>query len=137
MNEYLPPDRADSVSNSEFTLASVALAEAWAHVVPGVHALHVERSGAGATCISALVNAINVPDSLKLWTICPEHGQASLSCIGAQGGQSRQLTVRSALDAVTPVTQEQWRSIEILAEAILAAWQPYRQESGAELKLAA
>lgn len=138
MNGYLPPDRAASALKLEFRLAEVALAEAWAHVARGVHSLHVDRSAAGATCISALIDTINDPDSLDLWMISPDDGHVSLCCVDARAMQSRQPTMRSALDAVTPVTQEQWRSIEILANAILDCWQPHpAEEAGGELKVAA
>jgi hypothetical protein len=106
---------------AEFNPADVAVLEAWARVMPAVESFHLGQFEDGGACASLVVRDTKAPETLALWLIWPEAEQIRLKSIVPKSTQSRHQTLRSALQAVTPVSPVQWRSLVLLAEPMLAS----------------
>lgn len=106
---------------AEFDPADVDVVEAWSRVVPAVERFHLGQFEGGGACIWLLVRDADAPETLATWLIWLEAEQLLVKTIGAKSAQSRHRTLRSALQAVTSVSAGQWRSLTLLAEAMLAA----------------
>jgi hypothetical protein len=116
-----PRHRSARSGAAEFNPADVVVLEAWARVVPAVESFHLGQFEDGGACVSLVVRDAEATETLALWLIWPEAEQIRVRTIVPRPAQSRHHTLRSALQAVTPVSPGQWHSLVLLAETMLAA----------------
>jgi hypothetical protein len=116
-----PRQRSARRGAAEFDPTDVVVVEAWARIVPGVESFHHGQFEDGGACIWLLVRDADAPATLTTWLIWPEAGQILVRTTAPKSGQSRHRTLRSALQAVTPVSPVQWCRVSFLAETMLSS----------------
>jgi hypothetical protein len=140
MNEVLPhPSPRRSLARDLSSDDSV-LADAWGQVAPQVESFHCGRFENGGVCISVAVKARDgaETEAMSAWLVWPEAGEIVVKGIGAQPHRSHHATVRAALEVICPLSAMQWRSAELIAEAMLAYHRALEAEqSDQDLSLAA
>jgi hypothetical protein len=106
---------------AEFDPTDIVVVEAWAGVVPAVESFHHHQFEDGGACICLLVRDADAPATPRIGLIWPEAEQILVRTTEPKSGQSRHRTLRSALQAVTSVSPEQWRHAGFLVETMLSS----------------
>lgn len=100
------------------TARQLILLDAWSQVAPAVERFHLDRGDNGRDRIVVALNGMDGPEAGPAWVIWPEAGAVLAEPLLPQPGRRHHPSLRAALQAIGPISEAQWVSVDLIAAAM-------------------